>query len=113
MMGSVMNYLVDDIGRNKERLEMLKDFINDNPLKSIQEKAIDGNIYYYLMFRENKNVKQKYLGNKKKISLNNEIKLLDEYNNKVKNIKKKYSKLKKENSKLIQIQKYIDKVYYA
>lgn len=111
-MESVLNYLSDDIERNLERLNLFKDFLKKNPLKSIQEKNVNGNIYYYLVFRNNKKIIQKYIGDKKKIVSNNELNKLNEYNDNVKDVKERYSKLKEENRKFIKIFNFANKVYY-
>jgi hypothetical protein len=111
-MESVLNYLNDSMERNVERLNLLKNFIKNNPLKSMQEKIVNENLYYYIVYRKDKKIIQEYLGSKNKISLGDERIKLNEYNINVQKVKEKYLKLKEENNKFKKVFYFANKLYY-
>lgn len=71
----------------------------------------NGRIYYYLMFRKTRKVKQEHIGNRNKVDLNEEKLNLKEYNKRVKLAKYRYKDLKKRNHKMKRVLNFAIKIY--
>jgi hypothetical protein len=109
-LASILNYVHDSIRHNQEQLDRLKDYCKKNPAKSVQAKKIHGKIYYCLMYREGRQVKQDYLGSQKKVDRQKALHGIEAYNKKLREIKKKYRDLQARNEKLKRILKLAERL---
>ncbi|MCG2812599.1 MAG: hypothetical protein L6428_14285 [Candidatus Aminicenantes bacterium] len=109
-LASILNYVHDSIRHNQEKLDQLKDYCKKNPAKSVQAKKIHGKIYYCLMYREGRQVKQDYLGSQEKVDQQKARREIEAYNKKLREIKKKYKDLQVRNEKLKRILKFAERL---
>lgn len=53
---------LEELERSKRILAHRRQMLDQLPKGSIQKKMIKGSCYYYILWRENKKIKSKYLG---------------------------------------------------
>ena len=62
----VVNLIIDTIQKEKVRIEYMleryRKIIDELPKGSLSESTINGQIYYYLKYREGKKIVSRYLG---------------------------------------------------
>jgi hypothetical protein len=109
-LASILNYVHDSIRHNQEQLDQLKDYCKKNPAKSVQAKKIHGKIYYCLMYREGRQVKQDYLGSQEKVDQQKIRRGIEAYNKKLREIKIKYRDLQVRNKNLKRIFKLAERL---
>ena len=103
-------YLEEELKNNRERLELMKKYLDENPSISIYKRKINNRVYYYKKYWKGKKSVSDFLC-KDEIDFEERVKEIKLVNEKRLRIKDQFKKLKQETAALERQLKIAKKAY--